>query len=134
MGLGGKPEGYVGTTAVKRGDVEATARESLPEPVRSRVLAGESVNSLERASTCWRERQLAGEGIDNSTYRASALRERRLPRLFPSPTVVPAVWRKPARPGGERRRELTGHARGARTGATALNKRGLSAIVPRGRG
>ena len=34
----------------KRGDVEATARESLPEPVRSRVL-GKSVNSLKRAST-----------------------------------------------------------------------------------
>ena len=43
-GLSVKPEGYVVTTAGKRGDVEATARESLPEPVRSRVL-GKSVNS-----------------------------------------------------------------------------------------
>ena len=57
-GLGSKPEGYVGTTTGKRGDVEATARESLPEPRRSRV--------LERASTRWRERQVAGEGISNS--------------------------------------------------------------------
>ena len=36
--LGGKPEGYVETTAGKRGEVETTARESLPEPRRSRVL------------------------------------------------------------------------------------------------
>ena len=36
--LGGKPEGYVETTAEKRGDVETTARESLPAPRRSRVL------------------------------------------------------------------------------------------------
>ena len=49
----------MGTTAGKRGDLEATARESLPEPVRSRVLVG--------ASTRWRERQLTGEGIGNSS-------------------------------------------------------------------
>ena len=56
-GLGGKPEGYVGTTAGKRGEVETTARESLPESRRSRVLVG--------ASTRWRERQLVGKRIDS---------------------------------------------------------------------
>ena len=43
--------GLSGDHRRKRGDVEATARESLPEPVRSRVLAEKSVNSRKRAST-----------------------------------------------------------------------------------
>ena len=42
--------GLSGDHRRKMGDVESTARESLPEPVRSRVL-GKSVNSLKRAST-----------------------------------------------------------------------------------
>jgi len=36
--------GLSGDHRRKRGDVEATARKSLPEPVRSRVLAEKSVN------------------------------------------------------------------------------------------
>jgi len=32
---GGKPEGYVETTAGEKGDVETTARESLPAPRQS---------------------------------------------------------------------------------------------------
>ena len=61
--LGGKPEGYVETTAGEKGDVETTARESLPAPRQSGAkehqLAG-------RASTRWEsinslgEHQLAG--------------------------------------------------------------------------
>ena len=35
-------------------------------------------------------------------------------------TALPAVWREPARPCGERRRELAGHARGPGSGAATL--------------
>ena len=34
--------------------------------------------------------------------------------------ALPAVWREPARPCGERRRELAGHARGPGSGAATL--------------
>ena len=47
--LGGKPEGYVGTTAGEKGDVETTARESLPVPRRSGLIEHQLA---ERASTC----------------------------------------------------------------------------------
>jgi len=54
----GKPEGYVETTAGEKGDVETTARESLPAPRQSGVIGprrdprvAEGRTGPERAST-----------------------------------------------------------------------------------
>ena len=100
--------GLSGDHCRKRGDVEATTRESLPEPVRSRVL-GKSVNSLKGASA-----------IPLSHTELCAERAPVTPVCSP-----PQPWCLlcSASLRGERRRELTGHARGTRSGAATLTLR-----------
>ena len=113
--------GLRGDHRQKRGDVEATARESLPEPVRSRVLR-------ERASTRWRE------SVDNSPI--PSIRAERAPVTPSVPLPNRGVccvaracaswWRtleRAHRPrqGHEVRRGYARHC-------------GLPAIAPRGRG